>query len=113
MNAMKLIPLVTLALLFGLLVAENKLGYRSPQSKGVQLRADAAKWKRAIVQWNDQVRYAGLFLLWFGSNAFALQVRRQPGDESLGLLGVAACGVVIYLFAFSWPIYVRKSDMTA
>jgi hypothetical protein len=110
MNVIKVIPLMTLVLLFGLLVAENKLGYQSPQRKGIKLCADVAGWKKVLVLWNDHVRYGGLFLLWFGSNAFALQVRRQPGEESVVFLGVAALGIVMYMVAFSWPVYVRKSD---
>jgi hypothetical protein len=111
MTLVKLIPLLTMALLFGVIVAENRFGYRSPSSARVVLRDGAAQWKRAAVKWNDHIRYGGMFLFWGGSSAFAVQVRRQPGEESLLLLGVAGVGVLLYLIALGWRVYVTKSDL--
>ena len=113
MSFVKLIPLLTMALLFGVIVAESKFGYRSPSSARIVLRVGAAVWKKKFVEWNDHLRYGGMFLFWIGSSAFAMQVRRQPGEENLLLLGVAGIGALLYLVALGWRVYVTESDLVA
>lgn len=110
MTEVKLIALFTLAILFGALFTESKFGLQSPRSAGIQLRADTAEWKKTLVRWHDHIKYGGLFLLWLGSCAFAIQVRRQPGEHSFVLLAVAASGIAVYLIAVAWRLYVGESD---
>jgi hypothetical protein len=113
MDFVVFIPWLTFALLIGVLVLENKFGFRSPRTEGVVLRAAAPWWKKALVKWNDHFRYCGIFLFWIASNAFAVQARRAPGEETFLLLGVAGLGVVIYLVPVMWRTYVTRSDLAA
>ena len=112
MQVVTLIPFITLAALFGLLVLENRLGYRSPHIVGVTVKTTAVWWKKALVRWNNHIRYGGLFLFWLGSNAFAIQLRRDPDNLHFAVLGIAGIGVLVYAWGFTWRRFLVVHDKT-
>jgi len=102
MYVARLVLAIGLVVMFGLVVADNRIGYRDPQWAGVTVNATAAWWKKVLVRWNDHVRFGGLLIFSLGMSADAVLVRHHQPDIYPVPMVIAGIGLLLYAWAFAW-----------
>ena len=98
MRQAQMIPWLTLVLLYFLIVLERKLELHLFKLN-YEVPATASWFKRFFARRSDHIRYGALFIFWLAANVFAMQIRRQPGEEWFFLLAIAAGGLLVYFVA--------------
>lgn len=109
MRLVQLIPVLTLALFCLLIFAEGVLKKRLFESR-YEVPDTAPWWKRVIAKRNEQIRHGALFVFLVAANAFAMQVRRQPGHEWFLLLAIAGSGLLFYFVVAVLMSIMLKTD---